>query len=44
MVSYGLIAGLTLKECLRTKVGMVMDLWSYRQDYDDEQHGLVRGE
>ena len=42
VVSYGLIAGLTYDQTMRTPPGMVLDLYLYRRDYDDQQHGLVR--
>lgn len=42
VVSYGMIAGLRLDEIMRTPPGMVIDLYLYRRDYDDQQHMLVR--
>ena len=42
VVSYGMIAGLSLEEIMRTPPGMVIDLYLYRRDYDDEQHMLTR--
>ena len=42
VVSYGMIAGLSLDEIMRTPPGMIIDLYLYRREYDDEQHGLVR--
>ena len=44
VVSWGLIAGLTLKEIHRMRPGAVMDLFIYRRNYDDAQHGITRGE
>ena len=43
VVSLGLIAGLTLPEINRMKPGAVMDLFIYRRNYDDQQHGIMRG-
>ena len=43
VVSWGLIAGLTLPEINRMKSGAVMDLFIYRRNYDDQQHGIMRG-
>lgn len=42
VVSYGLIAGLSYSEVMRTPPGMVLDLFLYRRAYDDQQHGLRR--
>ena len=42
MVSWGLTAGLRLEEINRMKPGTVMDLFIYRRNYDDQQHGIVR--
>lgn len=42
VVSFGLIAGLTYDQVMRTPPGMVIDLYLYRRDYDDQQHGLTR--
>ena len=42
VVSYGLIAGLSYDQVMGTPPGMVLDLYLYRRDYDDQQHGLVR--
>lgn len=38
----GLTAGLSLPEINRTKPGAVMDLYIYRRNYDDVQHGIRR--
>lgn len=43
VVSWGLIAGLSLKEINRMRPGAVMDLYLYRRHYDDIQHGVIRG-
>lgn len=42
VVSRGLIAGLRLPEINRMKPGAVMDLYIYRRNYDDIQHGVIR--
>ncbi len=42
MVSWGLTAGLRLDEIHRMKPGAVMDLYIYRRNYDDVQHGITR--
>ena len=42
VVSYGLIAGLSYDQTMRTPPGMVIDLYLYRRDYDDQQHRLKR--
>lgn len=43
VVSWGLIAGLSVEEIHRMRPGAVMDLFIYRRNYDDNQHGLTRG-
>ena len=42
VVSWGLIAGLTLPEINRMRPGAVMDLFIYRRNYDDTQHRIIR--
>lgn len=42
VVSWGLIAGLRIEEMQRMKPGAVMDLYIYRRNYDDIQHGITR--
>jgi len=42
VVSWGLIAGLRLDEINRMKPGAVLDLFIYRRNYDDAQHGITR--
>lgn len=39
----GLIAGLRLEEINRMRPGAVIDLFVYRRNYDDTQHGIIRG-
>ena len=43
VVSWGLIAGLSLNEIHRMRPGAVMDLYIYRRNYDVVQHGIMRG-
>lgn len=43
VTAFGLIAGLTYAEVRRAQPGAVIDLYIYRQRYDDEQHGIKRG-
>ena len=38
VVSWGLIAGLSLEEIHRMKPGAVLDLFIYRRRYDDVMH------
>ena len=42
VVSWGLIAGLRINEIHRMKPGQVMDLFIYKRNYDDVQHGIRR--
>ena len=42
VVSWGLIAGLSMPEVNRMRPGAVLDLYLYRRQYDDIQHGVVR--
>ena len=42
VVSWGRVAGLRLEEIHRMKPGAVMDLFIYRRNYDDQQHGITR--
>ena len=42
LVSWGLTAGLRLEEINRMRPGAVMDLFIYRRNYDDQQHGVIR--
>lgn len=44
LIGCGLIAGMTLKEIMRAAPGFVMDMYLYKQDYDDVMHGIRRGE
>lgn len=43
VVSCGMIAGLNLDQIHRMKPGEVLDLYVYRRNYDDIQHGIRRG-
>ncbi len=40
--SWGLIAGLTYADMLHMPPGLVCDLFIYRRQYDDQQHGITR--
>ena len=42
VVSFGLIAGLRVEEIHRMRPGAVLDLFIYRRNYDDMQHGIRR--
>lgn len=44
VVSWGLIAGLSLEEIHRMKPGEVLDLFIYRRRYDDVMHWITREE
>ena len=43
VVSFGLIAGLSLDEMNRMKPGQVLDIFVYRREYDDVMHWIQRG-
>jgi len=43
VVSWGLVAGLRMEEIHKMRPGAVMDLFVYRRNYDDQQHGVRRG-
>ena len=42
IISYGLIAGLRVEEMGPLPPGMILDLFIYRRDYDDAEHGITR--
>jgi len=42
VASYGLIAGMSVHDMRRSCPGYVLDMYVYRQRYDDEQHGIRR--
>lgn len=44
IVSWGLIAGLTYTELQDMSPGFVMDAYILRRNYDDQMHGVRRGE
>ena len=44
VVSWGLIAGLSLPEINRMRPGAVMDLFIYRRRYDEVMHWITREE
>ena len=37
-----MIAGLSYEQIMRSAPGLVMDLFLYRRDYDDQLHGIIR--
>lgn len=44
VTAWGLIAGVSVTEQREMTPGMLLDLFVLRRAYDDEQHGLKRGE
>ena len=44
IVSWGLIAGLTYTEMQGMQPGMILDEFILRRNYDDQMHGIKRGE
>lgn len=42
LIGYGLIAGLTYSEVLKSPPGAVLDWYFMRLKYDDQQHGVKR--
>lgn len=42
MLSYGLVAGLSPGECESMAPGLILDLYVYRMQYDDMEHGVQR--
>lgn len=42
LIGYGLIAGLTYYEVMKSPPGAVLDWYFMRRRYDDEQHGITR--
>ncbi len=42
VVSYGLIAGMSVSEVMRSCPGFVLDMFVLRRAYDDEQHQIKR--
>jgi hypothetical protein len=42
LLSWGLVAGLSMTETLAAEPGEVVDLFVYRRRYDDEQHRIRR--
>ena len=42
VASYGLIAGLKLDEMWNMAPGLILDLFIYRRNYDDGEHGIRR--
>lgn len=44
IISWGLIAGLRYTEMESMQPGMILDEFIFRRDYDDQMHGIKRGE
>lgn len=44
IVAWGLIAGLTYTEMKDMAPGFIMDSFILRRNYDDQMHGIRRGE
>lgn len=44
IVSWGLIAGLTYTEMQGMQPGFILDAFILRRNYDDQMHGIKRGE
>lgn len=44
IISWGLIAGITYTEMQELPPGILLDEYVYRRQYDDQQHGIRRGE
>lgn len=44
IISWGLIAGLTYTEMQDMTPGFLLDQYIYRRNYDDQMHGIQRGE
>lgn len=42
MIHYGLVAGLSFHEMHDMAPGMILDLYAWRRQYDDQQHGIKR--
>jgi len=42
LYSYGLIAGMSMRDMKREKPGFILDMYKKRMAYDDEQHGIRR--
>lgn len=44
IMGYGLVAGLQLRDMYDMAPGLILDLYIYRRNYDDMEHGLKRME
>lgn len=44
VTAWGMIAGVSLTEQRELNPGFLLDLYVLRRAYDDEQHGIKRGE
>ena len=43
-MAWGLVAGLRTEEMWTMPPGLILDLFVYRRDYDDFEHGIHRQE
>lgn len=44
IISWGLIAGLSYTEMQEQTPGFILDCFILRRNYDDQMHGIRRGE
>jgi len=44
VIHWGLVAGLSFEEMRNMPPGMIIDLFVWRRQYDDNQHGIRREE
>ena len=44
VTAWGLIAGVSITEQRDVRPGLLLDLYVMRRAYDDEQHGIKRGD
>ena len=44
IISWGLIAGLSHTEIQDMQPGVILDVFIYRRTYDEQLHGIRRGE
>ena len=42
MLGYGLVAGLRVDDMWNMAPGLILDLFVYRMNYDDMEHGICR--
>ena len=41
-MGYGIVAGLRPDEMMKMAPGVILDMYVYRRDYDDMEHGIRR--